>query len=54
MKTHKDLDVWKNSINFVTRLYQKTQHFFSTERYGLTSQLRKSAVSVPSNSSPVK
>jgi len=49
MKTHKDLDVWKNSISFVTQLYQETQHFPSTERFGLTSQLRRSAVSVPSN-----
>lgn len=49
MKTHKDLDVWKNAINFVTQLYQETQDFPSTERYGLTSQLRRSAVSVPSN-----
>lgn len=49
MKTHKDLDVWKNSIDFVTRLYQETQNFPSTERYGLTSQLRRSAISVPSN-----
>lgn len=49
MKTHKDLDVWKNSINFVTRLYRETQDFPSTERYGLTSQLRRSSVSIPSN-----
>lgn len=49
MKTHKDLDVWKKTIELVTNVYQLTQSFPKEELYGLTSQLRRSAVSVPSN-----
>ena len=49
MKTHKDLDVWKSSIEMVTILYQITSNFPKEEIYGLTNQLRRSAVSVPSN-----
>ncbi|WP_019037069.1 four helix bundle protein [Psychroflexus tropicus] len=49
MKTHKDLKVWKESIDFVTELYKKTNKFPKTEQYGLTSQIRRAAVSVPSN-----
>ena len=49
MKTHKDLDVWKKSIELVTEIYQVTKNFPKEEIYGLTSQIRRSAVSVPSN-----
>ena len=49
MKTHKDLMVWKKSIDFVTRLYRLTESFPDSERYGLTNQLRRAAVSIPSN-----
>ncbi len=49
MKTHKDLDVWKRSIKFVTSIYQITKSFPKEELYGLTSQIRRSAISVPSN-----
>ena len=49
MKTHKDLMVWKKSIDFVTRLYRLTENFPDSERYGLTNQLRRAAVSIPSN-----
>ena len=49
MKTHKDLKVWQKSINFVTKIYKKTNSFPNSELYGLTSQLRRAAVSVPSN-----
>ena len=46
---HKDLDVWKRSMDLVEEIYKITSHFPSSEVYGLTSQLRRAAVSVPSN-----
>lgn len=49
MKTHKDLNVWKESILLVTLVYAKTQSFPKDEMFALTSQIRRSAVSVPSN-----
>ena len=49
MKTHKDLDVWKNSIELVTEIYNITRDFPKDEIYGLTSQIKRSSVSVPSN-----
>lgn len=49
MKTHKDLDAWKNSIILVTDIYKITQKFPKDEIYGITSQIRRSAVSIPSN-----
>ena len=47
--THKDLDVWKEAIQFVKRVYEATSSFPRNELYGITDQLRRSAVSVPSN-----
>ena len=52
--THKNLDVWKLSIQFVKDIYQLTSKFPSEEKFGLTAQIRRSAVSVPSNIHPVK
>ena len=49
MKTHKDLDVWKKSIELVASIYKITSSFPKEELYGLTSQIRRSAVSLPSN-----
>jgi four helix bundle protein len=49
MKTHKDLKVWKDSMELVTLVYQKTKSFPNDEKFGLTSQIRRSAVSIPSN-----
>lgn len=49
MKTHKDLDVWKKAIDFVIMIYKKTKDFPKEELYGLTSPIRRSAVSTPSN-----
>ena len=46
---HKKLDVWKNCIEFITNIYKMTERFPREELYGLTSQIRRSAVSVPSN-----
>ena len=49
MKTHKDLDVWKDSIELVVQIYKITKGFPKEELYGLTSQIRRAAVSVPAN-----
>ena len=46
---HKDLDVWKIGMDIVIEVYSITQNFPSQEQYGLTSQIRRSAVSIPSN-----
>ena len=43
------LDVWQKSIELTDTVYALTRNFPSDERFGLTSQLRRSAVSVPSN-----
>ena len=49
IKTHKDLEVWKKAISFVTDIYKMTAEFQSNEIYGLTNQIRRAAVSIPSN-----
>lgn len=49
MANFKDLLVWQKSINFVTEIYRATDHFPGHEMYGLTSQIRRAAVSIPSN-----
>ena len=49
MKTHKDLEVWKRSIEFVTIIYEVTKAYPKEELFGLVSQIRRSAVSIPSN-----
>ena len=49
MKTHKDLDVWKLSMELVTSIYALTREFPREEIYGLTAQIRRSATSIPSN-----
>ena len=49
MKTHKDLDVWKDGISFVTNIYKMTSSFPKEELYGITSQIRRAAISIPSN-----
>ena len=46
---YKDLIAWQKSMRFVSRVYRVTQGFPREERYGLTSQIRRAAVSIPSN-----
>ena len=46
---HKDLDVWKKSIELVTEIYSITANFPNEEKYGIVSQIRRAAVSIPSN-----
>ena len=48
VNTHHDLDVWKRSISYVTIIYELTETFPSEERFGLISQIRRSAISIPS------
>ncbi len=49
VRTHKDLNVWKRSMEFVTSLYKVTSIFPKEEIYGLTNQMRRASVSIPSN-----
>lgn len=49
MRPHEKLDVWKKAIDFVVAVYKATDHFPKEERFGLISQLRRAAVSIPAN-----
>src|SRR5580692_2999015 len=49
VQSYRDLVVWKKSMALVLEVYRCTQPFPKTETYGLTSQLRRAAVSIPSN-----
>jgi four helix bundle protein len=46
---HKDLDVWRQAVALALDIYKLTRSFPRGEVYGLTSQARRAAVSVPSN-----
>lgn len=46
---HKDLEVWKKSMDLVIEVYQITRLFPDSEKFGLTSQMRRAVVSIPSN-----
>lgn len=49
MKTYRDLLVWQKAIAFVTQIYKAVKGFPKEELYGLTSQIKRSAISIPSN-----
>ncbi len=49
IKTHKDLDIWQLAIQLVKQCYILTHQFPKYEIYGLTLQIRRSAISIPSN-----
>ncbi len=49
VKNYRDLDVWKIAMEFVKDIYKITGKFPKEETYGLTQQLRRAAISVPSN-----
>jgi four helix bundle protein len=49
MKSYKELQVWKTSMDLSVEVYQLTKEFPKFELYGLTSQLRRAVVSLPSN-----
>lgn len=48
-QTYRDLVVWQQSIELIAMLYQETKAFPSDETFGLTSQMRRSAVSIAAN-----
>jgi four helix bundle protein len=47
--SYRDLRVWQNAMDLVVSVYRETQGFPKEELYGLTSQMRRAAVSIPSN-----
>lgn len=48
-KPHKNLDVWKKSIDLVQRIYELTKTFPKIEDFGLTNQMRRALISLPAN-----
>ncbi|TBX69177.1 four helix bundle protein [Flavobacterium silvisoli] len=49
MHRFKDLEIWKLSRLFCSQIYSVTAHFPDSEKFGLTNQLRRASVSIPSN-----
>jgi len=49
VKSYKNLIVWQKSMELVTAVYELTEHYSKSEQYRLTSQTRRSAISIPSN-----
>jgi four helix bundle protein len=49
IKSYRDLIVWKKSVTLVCDIYRMTSQFPRDERFGLTAQLRRAAVSIPGN-----
>lgn len=49
MKSYRDLIVWQKSLKLVTEIYKLTKEFPDEEKFGLTSQIKRSAISIPSN-----
>lgn len=49
MKSHLELDVWQQSMQLVTDAYRMTAGLPNDEKFGLTSQIRRCAVSIPAN-----
>jgi len=49
LKNYKELKVWQKSCKLCLHMYKGTKRFPKDEMYGLTSQIRRSAVSIPSN-----
>jgi four helix bundle protein len=45
----KKLQLWKSSMNLTTEIYKLTRNFPESERYGLSSQMQRASVSIPSN-----
>jgi len=49
MTSFRDLELWKLSMDFVVDVYKATQKFPDSEKYGITSQMQRAAISIPSN-----
>ena len=48
-RSYRDLEVWKLSIDLVKKVYQVTYNFPDSEKFGLINQIRRAAISIPSN-----
>lgn len=49
MHRFKELEIWKRSRLFCSKIYELTSQFPESEKFGLTNQLRRASVSIPSN-----
>jgi four helix bundle protein len=49
MRPHENLDAWSKAIDLVVVVYKRTESFPKEEKFGLTSQIRRAAVSIPAN-----
>jgi four helix bundle protein len=49
IKSHKDLKVWQESMDLVIQIYKLVENFPKHEVYGLSSQIRRASISIPSN-----
>ena len=49
IRNFKNLDIWRRSRAFVKTVYIETESFPTAEKFGLTSQIRRAAISIPSN-----
>lgn len=49
MRPHQKLDLWRRAIKFVVSIYRITERFPKEEKFGLTSQVRRAAVSIAAN-----
>jgi len=49
IRTYRDLELWQKSIQLVKEVYELTKKYPKQETYGLVSQMRRAAVSIPSN-----
>lgn len=49
MKSHKDLDVWKRCLKLAKKVYKLTEILPKEERYGLSEQMKRAVISIPSN-----
>jgi len=49
INSYKDLHIWQKGLKFCEKIYQVTKKFPTTEIYGLTSQIRRCSISIPSN-----
>ena len=49
VQSYRDLVIWTKAIELVTEIYRVTKYFPKEKLYGLTSQIRRAAVSIPSN-----
>lgn len=48
-RSFEDVEIWKKAHNFVLKIYRLTENFPKHELFGLTSQLRRAAISIPAN-----